>query len=59
MLRQIVQSEPNNASAWFNLGGVLADMGNFKDSERCYFRAKQLGHPKADNVLNWLKQKRQ
>ena len=31
MFRQIVQSEPNNASAWFNLGGVLADMGNFKD----------------------------
>ena len=59
MLRQIVQSEPNNASAWFNLGGVLADMGNFKDAERCYFRAKQLGHPKADEALNWLKQKRQ
>jgi tetratricopeptide (TPR) repeat protein len=56
ILRGIVQSEPNNASAWFNLGGVLASMGNYKDSERCYSRAKRLGHPRADDALNWLSQ---
>jgi len=59
ILRKIVESEPNNVSAWFNLGGVLADMGNLRDSERCYSRAKKLGHPKADEALKWLKQKRQ
>lgn len=59
ILRKIVKSEPNNVSAWFNLGGVLADMGNLRDSECCYSRAKKLGHPKADETLKWLKQKRQ
>jgi hypothetical protein len=59
ILRSLVQSEPNNANAWFNLGGVLIQMGNYKDSEHCFSRAKQLGHPKADDALNWLKQKRQ
>jgi tetratricopeptide (TPR) repeat protein len=59
ILRGIVQAEPNNMSAWFNLGGVLASMGNYKDAERCYSRAKQLGHPRANDALNWLKQNRQ
>jgi hypothetical protein len=59
ILRSLVQSEPNNASAWFNLGSVLIQIGNYKDSEHCFSRAKQLGHPKADDALNWLKQKRQ
>lgn len=58
ILRGIVQTEPNNMSAWFNLGGVLASMGNYKDAERCYLRAKQLGHPRGEEALNWLQQHR-
>lgn len=58
VLRGIVQAEPSNMSAWFNLGGVLASMGNYKDAERCYERTKQLGHPRVDDALNWLRQQR-
>jgi hypothetical protein len=58
ILREVVKSEPNNASAWFNLGGVLVHMENYRDAERCYSRAKHLGHPRADEALNSLKQKR-
>ncbi|MBV6395415.1 MAG: hypothetical protein HFACDABA_00991 [Anaerolineales bacterium] len=58
ILRGIVQTEPNNMSAWFNLGGVLASMGNYKDAERCYLRAKQLGHPRGDDALRWLREHR-
>lgn len=57
ILQKIVQSEPNNASAWFNLGGVLASMGKPRDSQRCYLHAKRLGHPRAEEALDWLKQK--
>jgi TolA-binding protein len=59
ILREVVKSEPNNASAWFNLGSVLVHMKKYRDAERCYSRAKQLGHPRADEALNSLKQKRQ
>ncbi|MBI5839932.1 MAG: PD40 domain-containing protein [Chloroflexi bacterium] len=59
ILREVVKSEPNNASAWFNLGSVFVHMENYRDAERCYSRAKQLGHPKADDELNSLRQKRQ
>ena len=55
LLREVVRSEPNNSSAWFNLGTVLARMKRVKDAERCYQRAKQLGHPKADAALDWLR----
>ncbi|MCQ3952231.1 MAG: hypothetical protein DPW15_02975 [Chloroflexi bacterium] len=58
ILRAIVQAQPNNMSAWFNLGGVLASMGKYKDAERCYSRAKQLGHPRGEDALSWLKQRR-
>jgi tetratricopeptide (TPR) repeat protein len=58
ILRGIIQAEPNNMSAWFNLGGVLASMGNYKDAERCYSRAKELGHPRGEDALRWLRQNR-
>ncbi len=58
ILRQVVKSEPNNRTAWFNLGGVLINIGNYKDAEKCFSRAKQLGHPKADEALDWLSHKR-
>lgn len=58
ILRAIVQAQPNNMSAWFNLGGVLASMGKYKDAERCYSRAKQLGHPRGEDALSWLRQRR-
>lgn len=58
ILREIVQTEPNNMSAWFNLGGVLASMGNYKDAEYCYTRAKQLGHPRGEDALRWLRELR-
>ena len=53
-LHQIVQSEPENAHAWFTLGTVCTRMQNYKDAERCYLRAKKLGHSKADDVLQSL-----
>jgi cytochrome c-type biogenesis protein CcmH/NrfG len=58
ILKQVVQSEPNNLQAWFNLGIALGYMENFSDAERCLLRAKQLGHPKADDSLIWLREKR-
>lgn len=59
ILREVVKSEPNNASAWLNLGSVLVHMENYRDAERCYSRARQLGHSKADEALTSLRQKRQ
>jgi hypothetical protein len=53
-LRDIVQSEPENANAWFYLGLVCFEMKNYKDAERCYLRAKKFGHPKADEALKNL-----
>lgn len=58
ILREVVKAEPNNMQAWFNLGGVLAGMGNYKDAERCYLRAKQLGHTRGDDALKWLRENR-
>lgn len=55
ILRDVVRSEPNNSSAWFNLGTVLARMNRIKDAERCYSQAKKLEHPKADAALDWLR----
>jgi tetratricopeptide (TPR) repeat protein len=57
ILKGIVQSEPQNMQAWFNLGITLGYMGKFKDAEICLTRAKQLGHPKADEALKWIGQK--
>lgn len=59
ILRELVKSEGNNPEIWYYLGYDLVNMGDFVNAERCFSRAKQYGHPKADNALNWIKNNRQ
>lgn len=54
LLRKIIQAEPNNAQAWYYLGGVLANTSRFQEAKTCFAKAKQLGHPRADDALNWI-----
>ncbi len=54
LLRKIVQAEPENAQAWYYLGGVLANTGRFQEAETCFLKARQLGHPRAADALKWL-----
>jgi hypothetical protein len=58
ILREVVKVEPNNAQAWLYLGVDLVNLKDFVNAERCLQRAKKLGHPKADQALEWLKKKR-
>jgi hypothetical protein len=54
LLRKIVLAEPNNAQAWYYLGGVLANTSRFQEAETCFIKAKQLGHPRASDALIWI-----
>lgn len=59
ILRELVKSEGNNPEVWYYLGYDLVNMGDFANAEKCFFRAKQCGHSKADHALNWIKNNRQ
>ncbi len=54
VLRKVVKLTPGNPSAWLWLGLTAARTGDRRSAERCFQRAKQLGHPKADQALEWL-----
>ena len=54
VLRKVVKLTPSNPSAWLWLGLTAARTGDSRSAERCFQRAKQLGHPKADQALEWL-----
>jgi len=43
-----------NPAVWLWLGLTAARTGDRRSAERCFQRAKQLGHPKADQALEWL-----
>ncbi|MBV6395416.1 MAG: hypothetical protein HFACDABA_00992 [Anaerolineales bacterium] len=55
ILRELVKSEGNNPEIWYYLGYDLVNMGDFANAEKCFSRAKQYGHPKADRALDWIK----
>ncbi len=58
ILKEVVAVEPNNAQAWLFLGANLMNLNDYVNAEKCLQRAKQLGDPKADQALEWLKTKR-
>lgn len=55
LFRSILQSEPNNQQAWFNLGIAYANLGNFREAEKHFLHARQLGHPRAQEALDRLR----
>jgi tetratricopeptide (TPR) repeat protein len=40
-----VQSQPNDAFAWFNLGSDLVAVGRFKEASQAFDRARRIGLP--------------
>lgn len=54
VLRKVAKLTPGNPSTWLWLGLTAARTGDRRSAERCFRRAKQLGHPKADQALEWL-----
>jgi cytochrome c-type biogenesis protein CcmH/NrfG len=54
-LRQILHEDPQNAEAWFWLGAAAETQRQHRTAQRCYVRAKDLGHPRADLALRNLK----
>ncbi len=59
IFRQVVQQQPDQASAWLWLGYLSSMQEDWRAAERCFYRAKKLDHPKADQALNWLKEQTQ
>ncbi len=53
-LRRVVQTQPQNATAWLWLGWAAAKQGDRRTAENCFRRAQALGHPKADEGLRWI-----
>ena len=41
----VVQAQPNDAFAWFNLGSDLVALGRFKEAAQAYDRARRIGLP--------------
>jgi len=41
----IVQAQPNDPFAWFNLGSDLVALGRFKEAAQAYDRARRIGLP--------------
>jgi len=54
MLRKVVETSPQNATAWMWLGWAAAKSGDRKLAGRCFRQARQLGHPRAEQALIWL-----
>ncbi|MDX2229122.1 MAG: tetratricopeptide repeat protein [Leptolyngbyaceae cyanobacterium bins.349] len=42
LFQKVVESDPNLAMGWFNLGTALKDMGNLEDAIACYQQAIEL-----------------
>jgi tetratricopeptide (TPR) repeat protein len=53
-LRKVVRVTPDNPTAWLWLGLTAARSGDARSAERCFKRADRLGHPKAQQALEWL-----
>ena len=41
----VVQAQPNDPFAWFNLGSDLVALGRFKEAAQAYDRARRIGLP--------------
>lgn len=54
-LRKVVEADADNATAWMWLGWAAAKSGDRQLAVRCFRRAKQLGHPRAEQALIWLR----
>ncbi len=54
-LRKVVEAEPQNATAWMWLGWAAAKSGDRQLAGQCFGRARQLGHPRAEQALTWLR----
>jgi len=54
-LRKVVEVDAQNATAWMWLGWAAAKSGDRKLAGRCFRQAKQLGHPRAEQALAWLR----
>jgi tetratricopeptide (TPR) repeat protein len=46
-----LEIDPKLASAWYNKGDELAWMGNFTDAIQCFEKARDLGMPNAEAMI--------
>ena len=53
-LQQVIKQSPQNAEAWLWLGYMAAMQKDRRTAERCFLRAQQAGHPKAQQALQAL-----
>jgi sugar lactone lactonase YvrE len=53
-LRRLIEHSPRDAEAWLWIGWAATQTGDHRAAERCFLRAQQLGHPKAERALEWL-----
>ena len=54
-LQKVVEAEEKNATAWMWLGWAAAKSGDRPLAGRCFRQAQQLGHPRAEQALTWLR----
>jgi cytochrome c-type biogenesis protein CcmH/NrfG len=57
-LRQVVKAQPENAAAWLWLGWAAVQQQDFRTAESCFKRAEALGHPKAQQAIDWMNRKK-
>jgi Tol biopolymer transport system component len=58
ILDEVLRDDPGNAIAWLWSGMAATKMKDWRAAERSFKEAKRLGHPKADEALAWLREKR-
>ncbi len=53
-LSRVTQMAPDTAVAWLWSGVAAARLKDRKQAEKNFQQAKKLGHPRADEALQWL-----
>lgn len=56
-LVRLVKLDPQDPDAWIWLGWTAARLGERELAENCLNKARALGHPQAQQGLDWLKQR--